>query len=346
MKDSPRPALGYLAAFTLGLVCMAAIFLVMRKESARQELLAPPVEKSAEPPKPLATPRPQTFNRLHRESAEKPVDFTSRAAGEERPEEAPGGEGDLQLRDGEPRGSVAIIPVVVSPRAETEYQAVSARGRSGRISGKVLLRGEPPPERVLPLEPVCAAIYSTPPSTRLYEVGKDQGLAGVVVSISLEEGSHSGKSLAQPVKVMERGCQFEPYISAIQTGQTLRVENQDSVFHLLHMTSTANGEVTKPLALLKGKTELTFRHPEAFITLKCDVHYWEFAYVSVLSNPFFVVTDRNGNFVLPEIPAGKYKIEARHRKAGSVVKEVEVAVNRESTVNFALEVPKVETVSN
>ena len=50
--------------------------------------------------------------------------------------------------------------------------------------------------------------------------------------------------------------------------------------------------------------------------MKCDVHPWMFAYIGVVDHPYFAVTDKDGNFTIKNVPAGKYTVEAVHQKAG------------------------------
>jgi hypothetical protein len=82
--------------------------------------------------------------------------------------------------------------------------------------------------------------------------------------------------------------------------------------------------------------------PENFLRVKCDVHPWEFAYLSVLEHPFFAITDTNGNFVIPNIPAGKYSLRALHRKVQStneMTREIRVNHGEITMVNFTLDAP-------
>ena len=83
-----------------------------------------------------------------------------------------------------------------------------------------------------------------------------------------------------------------------------------------------------------------FDKPELGVKLACSVHPWMVAYVSVLENPFFAVTDKDGKFVIKgELPDGKYTVEAFHQKlgaAGAVSQEIEVKGGK-ATAAFTLE---------
>jgi hypothetical protein len=82
---------------------------------------------------------------------------------------------------------------------------------------------------------------------------------------------------------------------------------------------------------------ITFDKAEPFLKFKCDVHPWMFAWVSVFDHPYFAVSGKDGTFKIANVPAGKYKIEAAHRKAGSVVQEIEVKDGEAAKVDFSLE---------
>ena len=81
----------------------------------------------------------------------------------------------------------------------------------------------------------------------------------------------------------------------------------------------------------------TFAKPEMFITFKCDVHPWMFAWVSVFDGPYYAITDKEGKFVIKNVPPGKYTLEANHRKLGVQTSDVEVT-DSNVTADFTFEV--------
>ena len=89
-----------------------------------------------------------------------------------------------------------------------------------------------------------------------------------------------------------------------------------------------------------GAPDLTFSVPvaENFLKFKCDVHPWMFAWVTVVDHPYYAVTGKDGVFTIKDVPPGKYKIVALHRKAAlaGVEKEIEVKADG-GTVDFAIE---------
>jgi len=219
--------------------------------------------------------------------------------------------------------------------------AVGSVTRAADIIGVVTLKGTPPPEKeITPLEddPNCGPLYKgKKPMTQFYVVGPKGEFADVVVSLKGVTGKSTGASAA-PAVLDQKGCLYTPTILAIQTGQKLTVKNSDPILHNVHPVPTATGNEESNQAQMPNGADLnfTFARPEMFLKFKCDVHPWMFAWVSVMDSPYFCVTDKDGRFVIKNVPPGKYTVEADHRKAGTQTQEVEVK-DSDVTVNFTLE---------
>jgi hypothetical protein len=131
-----------------------------------------------------------------------------------------------------------------------------------------------------------------------------------------------------------------PQILAVQTGQKITVKNSDPVLHNVHDTPAAgSGNKEYNQAQLQGGPDLTFTFdkPEMFLRFKCDVHGWMFAWVSIFDHPYFAVSAKDGTFKIANVPPGKYKIQAAHRKAGTVTQEIEVKEGESAKADFTLE---------
>lgn len=199
---------------------------------------------------------------------------------------------------------------------------------AGDITGKITLKGTPPAEKeITPLknDPNCGKLVSGMPMTTFYAVGENGGLADVVVVLQGIDAKSTGPAAA-PLVIDQKGCEYHPYVSAVQTGQKIVVKNSDPVLHNVHATPTVAGNEEKNLAQMPGGPELdlAFAKPEDFLRFKCDVHPWMFAYVTVVDNPYFAVTGKDGTYKITNVPPGKYTLVAKHRKAGEASQEIEV----------------------
>ena len=210
------------------------------------------------------------------------------------------------------------------------------------ITGVITLKGTPPPEKeITPMmdNPDCAAMYNGKmPTTHFYVVGPNGEFADVVVSLKGITGQSTGAGA--PAAVLDqKGCLYSPQILAVQTGQKIVVKNSDSCVHNVHSTPAVAGNAEHNDVQMPGGPDLTytFPQPEMFLRFKCDVHSWMFAWVSVFDSPYFSVSDKDGRFVIKNVPPGKYTVEANHRKLGAQTQDVEVA-DKDVTVNFTFAV--------
>ena len=211
------------------------------------------------------------------------------------------------------------------------------------IAGRVTLRGEAPPEKPIDMssQPPCAKLQTNSPTTRFFVVGPDGGLADVLVSIvdSLDRRRYEAAPTNHELVFVN--CQIQPYVSAIMAGQRVLFRSADQITHNVQLTTTNNPEVNLALMARSVSRVVRLPSPENFLRVKCDVHPWEIAYLSVVEHPFFAVTDTNGGFVIPNVPPGKYTLRAWHRKAQATnsVARVTVYSGKISPVSFILDAP-------
>ncbi len=212
---------------------------------------------------------------------------------------------------------------------------------AGDITGKITLKGTPPPEKDIPLDATCGKLHSAPIKTRFYVAGADGGLADTVVMLKGVTGKSTGATV-EPLVIDQKGCEYLPYIAVAQTGQKIVVKNSDPVLHNVHSTpaNTTGGNKESNLAQMPGGADLTFTFPapENFLRFKCDVHPWMFSYVTVTDHPYAVVSGKDGAFTIRNVPPGKYTIVALHRKAAPAGVEQEIEVTADGAkADFTLE---------
>jgi hypothetical protein len=222
---------------------------------------------------------------------------------------------------------------------------------AGDITGTVTLSGTPPAEiPITPLnnDPVCGKMHNGKVTTEFYVVGANKELADVIVMLKGVPAKAADAS-APPVVMDQKGCLYNPQIVAIQTGQKLLVKNSDPSTVPMHNvrinpTVPANveastGKISQPQ--MSGGADLTYTFPAAenFLKFQCDVHPWMFAWVTVVDNPYFAVTGKDGKYTIKNVPPGHYKIVALHRKAAPTGVEKEIDVKDSgATADFTIEI--------
>jgi hypothetical protein len=103
----------------------------------------------------------------------------------------------------------------------------------------------------------------------------------------------------------------------MQVGQNIDVVNKDMTTHNIHPIPKDNREWNESQPPGAAPIEKSFTREEVAIPVKCNVHPWMKAYMAVMPNPDFQVTDKDGKFDLKNLPPGTYTVVAWHELYGS-----------------------------
>jgi hypothetical protein len=334
-------ALSVLAAFTLGLLSMGMIVLVAVNLNTQKPLArAPAFDESEAASEVSGNP---SFSRRAQslQLAPKPKPSTVRKV-TAAPPSLPA-QPDEIVPEQQPSSDIAVESsrsTSPAPAPTTIVETVLANGNppTGSIIGRAFLEGTPPPEIPLPLDSTCGRLIKRPATTRHFITSQNGELADVFVVVTEGLRSRAWPKTSKPALVRDINCFFEPYVSGVRVDQEIVLENSDPVLHNAHLIGNENKEANFSL-LPKHSRSIILAAPEIFVRLKCDVHPWEFAYISAVEHPFFAVTDKSGQFMLPPLPPGRYTVRAYHRKAGELTQEVELNENESRSVEFRFQVP-------
>lgn len=165
--------------------------------------------------------------------------------------------------------------------------------------------------------------------------GTVKAAGSAVVYIERVEGNSSSPN--EPVVMNQINKTYIPHLLPVLIGTTVRFKNNDDLLHNI-------------LARHKGRTIFNFGMPskeitvdktldkrrEGVVTLLCNVHPEMSAYVLVLQNPFFAVTNEAGEYTIPNVPPGNYVLKAWHERLKPQSQEVQVTAGGITKADFAL----------
>ena len=232
-------------------------------------------------------------------------------------------------------------------------------GPTGTIRGVVRLNGPAPSaatEKIAQDQTTCGTTVSLP----RIELDKSNAIRNTFVyldGVAAPAGAPSAPS-TKSVLVDQKNCQYVPHMMTVPVGSALEITNSDTILHNVHGYLVAQEgrdslfSISQPIRDQHNKTpELT---KPGVVTLTCDAgHPWMNAYVLVAENPYVAISNAQGEFVIPNVPPGTYRIRMWHE--GVLLREhnkklntyeyedpyestqdVVVNANTDTTVNFDL----------
>ena len=130
--------------------------------------------------------------------------------------------------------------------------------------------------------------------------------------------------------------EFIPHVLPILKGSIIDFPNTDTVRHNVYSPEPISGfksmlslgtydpDITKTVRLVQP----------GVIPLRCNVHQEMSAFIIVLANPYFTMTNSSGEFTIDNVPPGKYTLKTWHEGLRSV--SAEVTVEPKQTVDVQL----------
>jgi len=183
------------------------------------------------------------------------------------------------------------------------------------------------------MDPMCSKMNAGKRVVQEYVVATiDGSLANVFVRL---KGNFPQTPVpTQPVVIDQVSCVYTPRVAGARVGQTVQIKNSDALLHNVDaLSGQKNGfNIAQPRAGLVY--EFKPKNEEIMLHLKCDVHNWMNAYIGIVSNPYFAISNAMGNFQIDKVPPGTYTIEAWHERFGLVSKMITVKPGVPTTFDF------------
>ena len=184
----------------------------------------------------------------------------------------------------------------------------------GTLSGRVNFDGKPPKKRSIKMDadPVCGSSHKEPVYNQSFIINEAGYLQNVLVY--LKDVKYDGNTPDTQAVIDQNGCMYSPQVQGMMKGQDLLIKNSDATLHNIHGLPKINSEFNFAMPKVVKEKAIQMAKAENFIKIKCDVHSWMKAYVSVFDHPYFAVTDDSGHYQIDNIPPGDYEIIAWQEK--------------------------------
>lgn len=205
--------------------------------------------------------------------------------------------------------------------AEAATAAATTSEGWGTITGKLVFEGSPPAPKMLPTggkDPAACHPSGIPDDSLLVDAAS-KGIKNVVIyarKVSRISDSYAATE-STPVDFDQKNCQFLSRVTALRTSQPLNIKNSDPVAHNTSITPPADKGANPLLPAAASQTYQFGRQQNVPVPVTCSIHPWMKAYVLPRENPYFAVTDANGEFKLDQLPAGEeIEFQVWHERSG------------------------------
>jgi plastocyanin len=151
-----------------------------------------------------------------------------------------------------------------------------------------------------------------------------------VITLEPADG-HFRRRAPRQALMEQRGREFAPHILAVPTGSTVTFPNFDSIYHNVFSRSD-----TAPFDLgiyRSGQARSFVFDKDGIVHLGCNLHRNMSAYIVVVSQPHYVVSDGSGHFRFRSLEPGRYKARIWSERGEPTTRELTVAAG-ENNVTF------------
>jgi plastocyanin len=213
---------------------------------------------------------------------------------------------------------------------------------AGSVKGTVKYDGAVPALKPVKMDadPGCAKKHAGGEAkSDMLTLGPGNTMAWVLVRVTAGAPAKQHTAPTQPVVLDQQGCRYVPHVMGLMVGQPLKILNSDGLLHNVHALPEVNQPFNQAMPASVTESVKTFSKPEAPFKIKCDVHPWMGAWVSVLDHPYFDVTGEDGGFEIANLPPGSYTIEAWHEKLGTQTAKVTISGDEAQTADFKFSPP-------
>lgn len=157
---------------------------------------------------------------------------------------------------------------------------------------------------------------------------------GAVVYLEKIEGEF--KPPENPAVMDQRNLKFYPHILTITVGTTVDFLNSDDVLHNVFSPEVCANKFNLGTWPKGDRRSRTFTVEGCYSIILCNVHPEMEAWILVLQNPYYAVTDENGFYRIKDIPPGTFNLVVWHERLKKKILSVEVTPTGETTVNIIL----------
>lgn len=155
----------------------------------------------------------------------------------------------------------------------------------------------------------------------------------IVTFVDMPTGS-APEHTPRRVELDNRECTFRPHVVVAMVGDTIATTNADDILHTTHYYGVLRGNISLPPGELVVRRVLQL---PGLVTVLCDLHGWMKAFIRVDDHPFHAVTDAQGRYSIPDVPAGTRTLAFWHERYGEQTVSVDIEAGETAEINISFD---------
>lgn len=174
------------------------------------------------------------------------------------------------------------------------------------LKGQVVFDGDPPamqPYNVTKEHEICSIDGKAPLQETLVVSPASKGIKDVVVFLrDASRVNDSAVAKSDPIVFDQKHCVFLSHVAGVTVGQPLDIKNSDPTGHNTNILGSGFNQLIAAGADIPFKSTKETPVPSK---VTCSIHPWMTAYLLVRKNGYYAITDADGKFEIPNVPAGE-----------------------------------------
>ncbi len=146
------------------------------------------------------------------------------------------------------------------------------------------------------------------------------------------ESALAATSAAPRPRLAQKDQCFMPRVVSVPVGGAVEFPNQDPIYHnVFSVSTTRRFDLGK---YPKGKSRSVTFPKAGVVNVYCDIHSDMAAFVIVTPNHAYTQPNADGEWVLPDVPAGRYVLHVWHPDFAEFTREVELSGDRKLALSY------------
>ena len=248
-----------------------------------------------------------------------------------------------------PKVLLALVTLLAFSLPAIAYQEINVQS-GGTIQGKAKMFGKMPSPRyyhliLFPNIDMCAEVDTDDEMNRVlddFKISPDGGLKDVVITLQhVEAGKPFNK---EPILITSENCKFFPDVNVIRQGEAFKIDNLDAVMHNSQVYQKERGKILLNIPIPAEEVsdgKVNFKKKYKIMQMICGMHEFMQTWGFRVQNPYYFITDLDGNFNIGDIPPGEYVVNAWHYLMKPQKRKIKIVAGETIDLKFEFDADRV-----